>query len=69
MNVSALGNVWYPAIMNSAEETNDVVNLARQHFVDRFVCGNGAYGIGGSTNDISNFGFGFSRYIQNTSGL
>ena len=65
--ILALGNVWYPAIMNSAEEVNDVVNLARQH--DLAICGNGIFGIDGSTNldPFSDFEFS-DGYIPNSSG-
>ena len=67
MKISALGNVWYSAIMNSAEEVNDVRNLASQHDLD--ICGSGLFGINGSTNVGPVMHFEFSdEYIQNTSG-
>ena len=49
MDISVLGNVWNSAIMYSAEEVNDVRNLAMQHN-NLSMCGNGLFGINGSTN-------------------
>ena len=61
----ALGNIWYPAIMNSPEEVNSVGNLTRHHSD----CGGLLVGIGGSTNinGFTNVPFRY-QYIPNSSG-
>ena len=61
MNVSALSNVWYPAVMNSPGEVSNVGNLVKN-------CGGIAI-IGGSTNVNAFRRFGFSEYIQDSSGI
>ena len=69
MNVSALGNVWQLATLDSAEELTDIVNLARQISFNLCFCGNGTFGIDGSTNVESLKDFEFSDgYIPNSSG-
>ena len=61
MDVSALGNVWYPAIMNSSQEVTDVANLAKQS-----ACG-GLLGIAGSRRAGATGTFTFDQYIASSS--
>ena len=73
MNVSALGNVWYTAIMNSADEVADVRNLPEQQSINASVCNFGHFGIlgiQGSANIAPIAIFNFSEvYIPNFSGM
>ena len=60
INVSALGNGWYTAIMNCANEVT----------VDESVCNGGVLGIQGSANfdPVTNFNFS-DAYTSNFSGM
>ena len=70
MNISALGNVWNSAIMNSSNEVINVGRLALQHSQtqDINLCGH-FYGLTGSTNVPLLTNFGFSGYNFNSNGM
>ena len=67
---SALRNVWYTSIMNSADEVVDVGNLPERQSINASDCGGGVLGIQGSSNlpPIANFNFS-DAYIPNFSGM
>ena len=56
--ISALSKVWYPAMMDSSEEVQDVGNLARESGK----CPGHLVGIGGSANTLE-FNIEFDQYI------
>ena len=63
MDISALGDVWYSAVLNSSQEFSDVGNLIK---ADPNCFG---ASVGGSTNDNGVYRqFNFSEYIPDTSG-
>ena len=64
MHISALGNVWYPALINSQEEVRDIGNLT----VESGLCTTGlGIGFAGSTNVEIFQAFTFDQYISNSS--
>ena len=70
MDIPALGDVWYTAIMNSTDEVSDVRNLPERQSIDTSVCNGGLLGIRGSANfaPLTNFNFS-DAYIPNFSGM
>ena len=67
--VSALSNVWYPAILNSFDEYIDVLIVVNKNGLS--VCGSELelIAIDGSTDVEFYSTFNYSGYISNSSGL
>ena len=62
--------MWYTAIMNSADEVTDVVNLPERQSIETSACDGGLLGIYGSANVPPITSFNFSdAVIPNFSGM